>query len=76
MIWKHKESRIMVVGIYAPVQWEEKWVFYQGLTEMVREGQKEQYKVVVAGDFNITLGYGDRAMRLEPARDSNTKGNM
>ena len=53
----------MVVSIYAPVQWEGKWAFYQGLTEVVRKGQKEGYKVMVAGNFNTMLDYGDRATR-------------
>ena len=33
------------------MQWEEKWAFYQGQTEMVREGQKEEYR----GKWRVVL---------------------
>ena len=51
MIWKHKESRMMVVGIYAPVQCEKKWALCQEQTKMVREGQKEGYR----GEWGVVL---------------------
>ena len=51
----------MLVAIYAPVAWKEKWDFYQELTKVVKEGQTEGYKVVVAGNLNVMIDYADRA---------------
>ena len=50
----------MLVAIYAPVVWKEKWNFYQELTKVVKEGQTG-YKVVVAGNINVVINYADRA---------------
>ena len=60
LLWKHSKSRMMIIGIYAPVQWKEKLDFYQGLSETVKREQEKGYRVV-AGDLNLTLDYGNKA---------------
>ena len=52
---------MIVTEIYAPVQWKKKWDFYQGLSNIVRQEQENEYRVVVAGDLNLTLDYINRA---------------